>query len=192
MYVVLHEVTCHGVWLYGMHRMCWDSSSFTWHQPCNNKTVLLVHHFSGGEEGAVAAWRDSDSQPHAKESSAFTTSPHRLKLWGPQDTHTHTHKPYPLQNNLMATSRRKKLMMQCETISRALLAETQLDMDKSTTTKARSTMMSSTVNKRNRMCSTTRWMLKRSDLYTTQTLASSMKQQRELITTQKKLGDGSW
>ena len=91
MYVVLHEVTCHGVWLYGMHRMCWDSSSFTWHQPCNNKTVLLVHHFSGGEEGAVAAWRDSDSQPHAKESSAFTTSPHRLKLWGPQDTHTHTH-----------------------------------------------------------------------------------------------------
>ena len=194
MYVVLHEVTCHGVWLYGMHRMCWDSSSFTWHQPCNNKTVLLVHHFSGGEEGAVAAWRDSDSASCQRVQCLynFTPPPEIVGSTRYTHTHTHTHKPYPLQNNLMATSRRKKLMMQCETISRALLAETQLDMDKSTTTKARSTMMSSTVNKRNRMCSTTRWMLKRSDLYTTQTLASSMKQQRELITTQKKLGDGSW
>ena len=29
-YVVLHEVT----WLYGVHRMHRDSSSFMWHQPC--------------------------------------------------------------------------------------------------------------------------------------------------------------
>ena len=25
----------------------WDSSSFTWHQPCNNETALSVHHFRG-------------------------------------------------------------------------------------------------------------------------------------------------
>ena len=24
----------HGAWLYGAHRMRWDSSSFMWHQPC--------------------------------------------------------------------------------------------------------------------------------------------------------------
>ena len=24
----------HGAWLYGVHRMCWDGSSFMWHQPC--------------------------------------------------------------------------------------------------------------------------------------------------------------
>ena len=86
----------------------------------------------------------------------FTPPPEIVGSTRYTHTHTHTHKPYPLQNNLTATSRRKKLMMQCETISRALLAVTQLDMDKSTTTRARSTMMSSTVNKRNRMCSTTR------------------------------------
>ena len=27
--------------------LCWDGSSFTWHQLCNNQTVLSVHHFSG-------------------------------------------------------------------------------------------------------------------------------------------------
>ena len=24
----------HGAWLYGVHRTCWDGSSFMWHQPC--------------------------------------------------------------------------------------------------------------------------------------------------------------
>jgi len=24
----------HGAWLHGVHRMCWDGSSFMWHQPC--------------------------------------------------------------------------------------------------------------------------------------------------------------
>ena len=24
----------YGAWLYGVHRTCWDGSSFMWHQPC--------------------------------------------------------------------------------------------------------------------------------------------------------------
>ena len=27
-------------WLYGAHRMCWEGSSFTCYQPCNNHTEL--------------------------------------------------------------------------------------------------------------------------------------------------------
>ena len=37
----------HGAWLYGGRRTCRDSSSFMWHQPRNNQTVLWVHHFGG-------------------------------------------------------------------------------------------------------------------------------------------------
>ena len=33
-------VMWHGAWLYGVHRMRQDGSSFTWHQPCNNQTVM--------------------------------------------------------------------------------------------------------------------------------------------------------
>ena len=35
----LHMWLCmkwHGAWLYSVHRMCWDSSSFVWHQPCQH------------------------------------------------------------------------------------------------------------------------------------------------------------
>ena len=46
-YVALHEVIWHGVWLYGVHRMCWDGSSFMQHQSCNNQTALYIHHFGG-------------------------------------------------------------------------------------------------------------------------------------------------
>ena len=35
----LHEVTCYGAWLYGVHRTCRDDNSFTWHQPCNTQTA---------------------------------------------------------------------------------------------------------------------------------------------------------
>ena len=31
----------HGTWLYGVHRTCRDSSSFTWHQPCKWSTRTL-------------------------------------------------------------------------------------------------------------------------------------------------------
>ena len=33
----LHIWLCmkwHAAWLYGVHRTCWDGSSFLWHQPC--------------------------------------------------------------------------------------------------------------------------------------------------------------
>ena len=49
-YVALHEVTWHGARLYSVHRMCWDSSSFRWHQPCNNQTALQLH------IGGCSAW----------------------------------------------------------------------------------------------------------------------------------------
>ena len=39
-FVDLHEVTWHGLWLYGVPRTCQDGSSFTWHQPCNKQTEL--------------------------------------------------------------------------------------------------------------------------------------------------------
>ena len=40
MYVALHEVT----WLYGVHRLCWDGSSFMWHQQCQHcKYIALVN-----------------------------------------------------------------------------------------------------------------------------------------------------
>ena len=33
----------HGAWLYGVHRTCWDGSSFMWHQPCQRcKYTTLV------------------------------------------------------------------------------------------------------------------------------------------------------
>ena len=33
----------HGAWLYGVHRTCWDGSSFLWHQPCQRcKYTTLV------------------------------------------------------------------------------------------------------------------------------------------------------
>ena len=40
-YVILHEVTymVHGCMVYTKQR-CRDRSSFSWHQPCNNHTVL--------------------------------------------------------------------------------------------------------------------------------------------------------
>ena len=44
--------------LYGVHRTHRDSSSFTWHQPCNNQTVLYVQHSPGCSKCA----RKSDSQ----------------------------------------------------------------------------------------------------------------------------------
>ena len=39
-YVVLHEVTWHGAWLYGAHRTRRDGSSFTWHQPWKNHSAV--------------------------------------------------------------------------------------------------------------------------------------------------------
>ena len=30
------DVKGHGVWLYGVHRMCRDGSCFMWHQPCQH------------------------------------------------------------------------------------------------------------------------------------------------------------
>ena len=42
--VALHEAMWGGAWLYGVHRTCRNGSSFTWHQPCNNRKVLQVHH----------------------------------------------------------------------------------------------------------------------------------------------------
>ena len=41
MCVALHEVTWHGAWLYGVYRTCCNSSSFTWHQPCNNQNSAI-------------------------------------------------------------------------------------------------------------------------------------------------------
>ena len=43
MYVALQKVTWPGAWLYGVHSMCQDGSSFTWHQPCNNQIALYKH-----------------------------------------------------------------------------------------------------------------------------------------------------
>ena len=36
----------HGAWFYGIHRMCWDGSSFDM-APAINQPVLQIHHFSG-------------------------------------------------------------------------------------------------------------------------------------------------
>ena len=51
--MALHEVMWCGAWLYGVHRMHWDSSSFMWHLPCNNQTALLIHHFGWYSKHAV-------------------------------------------------------------------------------------------------------------------------------------------
>ena len=43
----LHMWLCmkqHGAWLYGVHKMHWDHSSFMWHQPYQR---CKVHHFGG-------------------------------------------------------------------------------------------------------------------------------------------------
>ena len=42
MYVDLHEVTWRGAWLYGVHRTCWDGSSFMWHQPCQHRKYTTL------------------------------------------------------------------------------------------------------------------------------------------------------
>ena len=31
------SMKCHGAWLYGVHRTCWDSRSSMWHQPCQHR-----------------------------------------------------------------------------------------------------------------------------------------------------------
>ena len=41
-YVSLHEVTWYGAWFYVVHRTCQAGSSFKWHQPCKNPTVLQL------------------------------------------------------------------------------------------------------------------------------------------------------
>ena len=41
----LHVWLCmkwHGAWLYGVHRMHWDGSSFVWHQPCQYTTLMDI------------------------------------------------------------------------------------------------------------------------------------------------------
>ena len=58
-YVTLHEVMWHGAWLYGVRRTHQDGSSFTWHQPCNNQTVLYVHHFGSYSKRAVKSYSHS-------------------------------------------------------------------------------------------------------------------------------------
>ena len=41
-YVSLHEVTWYGAGFYVVHRTCQAGSSFKWHQPCKNQTVLQL------------------------------------------------------------------------------------------------------------------------------------------------------
>ena len=70
-YVALHEVTCHGAWLYGVHRTRRDGSSFTWHQPCKNQTALHVHHFGWYSKRAITI-SDSHSFRIACEKSSVS------------------------------------------------------------------------------------------------------------------------
>ena len=43
--------------LYCAHRMCRDGNSFIWHQPCNNQTVLYVHHCCGYSKCPIKSCR---------------------------------------------------------------------------------------------------------------------------------------
>ena len=52
MWFCMREVHC------CVKRMCRDGSSFRWHQPCKNQTVLL-HHFSGYSNHVIRS--DSNS-----------------------------------------------------------------------------------------------------------------------------------
>ena len=58
MYLALHEVKWHGAWSYGVHRTYQDGSSFTWHQPCNNQTMLNAH-FSGYSKCTIKSYSHS-------------------------------------------------------------------------------------------------------------------------------------
>ena len=56
MHVALDEVTWYGVWLYVVHRTQRDGSSFEWHPPCKNQTMLQLHHFGGYSRCAVQSY----------------------------------------------------------------------------------------------------------------------------------------
>ena len=62
--------TVHGCMLYtepakiaavshGTSHVTINSSSFAWHQPCNNQTALKVHHFSGYSKCTIKSFSDS-------------------------------------------------------------------------------------------------------------------------------------
>ena len=61
-YLALSEVTLYVNWCVVAlctQNVCRDGISFTWHQPCNNKTALQVHHFGGYLKRAIKGYNYS-------------------------------------------------------------------------------------------------------------------------------------
>ena len=73
-YVALREVTWHGCMVYTEHR---TGSSFTWHHPCNNQTVLQVHHFGGCPKRAMKVY-DTDLAAQEQRIALFKSDHHHL------------------------------------------------------------------------------------------------------------------
>ena len=69
---------CYGAWLYGVHRMPQDGSSFEWHQPCKNQTVMQLHHLG---EYSKQIMMDKNLWHSLHPSIRWEFWPHNLLFW---------------------------------------------------------------------------------------------------------------
>ena len=65
---------------WGTQTLCRDGSSFTWHQPRNNQTVLSVHHFCGYSKRAMKRIH-SIIQNHMRHKRSESAQEQRIELY---------------------------------------------------------------------------------------------------------------